>query len=61
MFAILCILLIVCGILLLIKAKNIHGKNGLSVILGVSGIILIICGIVLIYYVFIGVIELPLQ
>ena len=61
MFAIVCILLIVCGILLLIRAKNIHGKSGFSVIFGVSGIILIICGIVLIYYVVTGVIELPLQ
>lgn len=61
MFAILCILLIVCGILLLIKAKNIQGKSGLRVILGVGGVILVIFGIVLIYYVVTGVIELPLQ
>ena len=61
MFAILCILLIVCGILLLIKAKNIHGKSGLCVIFGVSGVILVIFGIVLIYYVVTGVIELPLK
>ena len=61
MFAILCILLIVCGFLLLIKAKNIQGKSGLRVILGASGAILVIFGIVLIYYVVTGVIELPLQ
>lgn len=61
MFAILCILLIICGILLLIKAKNIHGKSGLNVIFGVSGVSLIIFGIVLIYYVVTDVIKLPLQ
>ena len=61
MFAILCILLIICGILLLIKAKNIQGKSGLRAILGVSGTILVIFGFVLIYYVVTGVIELPLK
>lgn len=60
MFVLLLLVIIVCGILLLFKAKNAQGRNGFGVIFGISGLILIIYGIVHIYYVFTGVIELPL-
>ncbi|MDE6219635.1 MAG: hypothetical protein K2G51_04255 [Lachnospiraceae bacterium] len=60
MFAILFVMQIICGILLLYKAKNTLDKNGLNAIFAVSGVILIVYGVVQIYYVITGVIELPL-
>lgn len=61
MFVLVGILFIICGILLLLKAKRMPKEQGLHIIIGLCAIIMIILGVILTYCVLSGRIELPLQ
>ena len=61
MFILVAILFIICGILLLLKAKKMPKEQGLHIIVGVGAIVLIILGMILTYCVLTGEIVLPLH
>lgn len=61
MFITTAILFIICGILLLLKAKRISKEHGLWMIASTGAIILIMSGVILIYCLLSGKIVLPLK
>lgn len=61
MFISIAILFMICGILLLLKAKKMPKEKGLHIIIGVCAIVFIILGMILIYCLLSGKIVLPLQ
>lgn len=60
MFILIAILFIICGILLLLKAKKMPKEKGLHIITGAGAIVLIILGVILIYCLLSEKIVLPL-
>ncbi len=60
MFILIAILFIICGILLLLKARNMLKEQGLHIITGIGAIVFIILGIILVFYLLSGKIVLPL-
>lgn len=61
MFISITILFIICGILLLLKAKKMPKEQRLHTIVSVCAIAFIILGVVLAYCIFSGKIVLPLR
>lgn len=61
MFISIAILLIICGILLLLKATKMPKEQGLHIITGVGAVVMIIFGVVLTYCLLSGIIVLPLH
>lgn len=61
MFILVALLFIICGILLLVKAKNMPKEQGLHIIIGLCAIVMIILGVILTYCLLSGEIELPLH
>ena len=61
MFFLAAILFIICGILLLLKAKKMPKEQGLHIIIGLCAIVMIILGVILTYSLLSGKIELPLH
>ena len=59
MLILIAILFIICGILLLLKARKMPKEQGLHIITGVSAIVFIFLGIILIYGLLFGKIVLP--
>ena len=60
MFILIAILFIICGILLLQKARNMPKEQGLHIITGIGAIVFIILGVILVFYLLSGKIVLPL-
>lgn len=60
MFISVAILFMICGILLLLKARKMPKEQGLHIITGGGAIVLIISGAILTYYLLSGEIVLPL-
>ncbi len=60
MYIIIAILFIVCGILLLLKARKISKKQGLHIVTG-GAIVLIVLGVISAYGLLSGKIVLPLH
>lgn len=61
MFISIAILLIICGILLLLKATKMPKEQGLHIITGMGAVVMIILGVVLTYCLLSGIIVLPLH
>ncbi len=61
MFILIAILFIICGILLLLKAKKMPTEQGLHIITDASAIVFIILGVILTYCVLSGKIPSPLR
>lgn len=61
MFISIAIFFIICGILLLLKARKMPKTQGLHIITGGGAIVLIILGVILAYYLLSGEIVLPLH
>lgn len=61
MFISIAILFIICGILLLHKAKKMTKEQGLHIITGAGAVVLIMLGVILTYCILSGEIVLPLQ
>lgn len=55
------IIIIICGALLLLKAKRMPDKKGLCIVSAIFGTALIVWGITLIYHLITGNIVLPLH
>lgn len=60
MFILIAILFIICGILLLLKARKMPKEQGLHIITGIGAIVFIILGVILVYFLLSGKIVLPL-
>lgn len=54
------ILFIICGILLLLKARKMPKEQGLHIIIGMGAIVFIILGAILVCFLLSGIIVLPL-
>lgn len=61
MFILVAVIIIICGVLLLLKAKKMPDKKGICIVSVIFGIVLIVCGITLVYHLITGDIVLPLH
>ena len=61
MFITIAIIIIICGALLLLKAKRLSDKQEFRIVIGICGTIFIVLGVVLVYNLITGNIVLPLH